>query len=104
MGFLSLSDIIISATLIINAGALLATKPLQLNTEQGSMEEKESLVATDPENTLKGSEDGANSQSQPKISIAERISFLLYGLRKFSCVIVMWNAVFFILMLFVFGS
>lgn len=83
----------------------MASKPTQTAFEEATNEEIEKLVATDPESniSIEGEVPSATSSSS-KISIPERISFLLYGLRKFSCVIVMWNAVFFVLMLFVFGS
>jgi hypothetical protein len=105
MGFLSLSDIIISVTLILNAGALLATKPA--SHEAGTQEEIEKLVdnleaPSSPSENVTGSNTASVPQS--KTSIPDRISYLLYGLRRFSCVLVMWNAVFFILMMFVFGS
>lgn len=105
MGFLSLSDIIISVTLILNAGALLATKPM--SHEAGTQEETEKLVQnleapSSPNENVTDSNMQPTPQSKP--GILDRISYLLYGLRRFSCVLVMWNAVFFILMMFVFGS
>jgi hypothetical protein len=37
-------------------------------------------------------------------SVMVRVRMLVFGIRKFSCVIVIWNFLFFILMVFVFGS
>ena len=100
MGIFSLSDLIISVTLIFNALALLATKshptPIPNANSQSSHEsvqQSEGLISGQ-------SPDGTDGTTQ--LTIQQRFDQVFHSIRKLSCILVIWNAVFCILMIFVF--
>ena len=91
MAVFSLSDVIITITLIVNAITLMASKTYPDNPIEN-------------QSTKPGSQDQV-TQSQPSSpSIMSRIYSVLNAFRKFSGIIVMWNIFFILLMLFVFRS
>ena len=94
MGFFSLSDIIITITLLVNATALMSSKVYadpRISTAHESGES--SGLLTSSENN--------NSSEDTTIS---RFYMFLNWIRRLSCLIVVWNIFFIILMLFVFRS
>ena len=104
MAIFSISDIIIAITLIINSFALMSTKfktkPI-LNTSikvENNVIEPEGEQDTDillPENSIETSE---------SLSILDRLRNLVFSIRKLSSLIILWNIVFMVLMIGVFGS
>jgi hypothetical protein len=127
MAIFNVSDIIITATLLVNALALVSSQFTRVTDTKIPNDEDESKIHdvnlcgsslaeqllllsqgentttnyddSDPENLLK-EEKGTSTGT----SVMIRLRTLVYEIRKFSCLIVMWNIVFIILMVFVFGS
>lgn len=128
MAIFSVSDIVITATLIVNALALISSKLPRLHHQQissdGHDDEKkphnnfpfgtslaEQLMSLSQSNqhqqNANNDVETAGTESLSDYSGASfmvRVRMLVFGIRKFSCVIVIWNFLFFILMMFVFGS
>lgn len=159
MAIFSVSDVIISATLLINALALLSSRiralggashPKKAVTESSSFlrlaqaasrrannvdgRSGDADVAGDSESdallsssaTANTRMDGADTSvngehissavlgvseaaaqdakaEAEQFSVSARLRKLVYGVRRYSCIIVMWNLIFSILMIFVFG-
>lgn len=124
MSILSVSDIILSFTLIINALALMSNKlnPQELNRkhrdfkppsnhsrqqEQDANDGQGGDANEDTEHMRVGSEHGkVRSDSESDAYLAQtiiRIKKLLVSIRKLSCLLIAWNAVFLIMMIFVFS-
>jgi hypothetical protein len=89
MGVFSLSDIIITVTLLINATALMASK-----------------VHPEPRSTKSEDAEGNDNVggSRTDVSMLSKFYIFLNTMRRLSCLIVVWNIFFIILMLFVFRS
>jgi hypothetical protein len=89
MGVFSLSDIIITVTLLINATALMASKvhPEPRLAKGDDVQEKDSVGG-----------------SRTDVSMLSKFYIFLNTMRRLSCLIVVWNIFFIILMLFVFRS
>ena len=125
MAIFSASDVIIAVTLVVNALALMSSKLPRLHQHHRSIasthdaEEKihddnQSCGISFAEETvslLNGGNISLDNHNQEDdidnysgASLMVRVRMLVFGIRKFSCVIVIWNALFFILMVFVFGS
>lgn len=131
MAIFSVSDIIITATLVVNALALISSKLPRINQQQSSQEmyddekkihHKSTFGASIAEHVVSLSQGDQihdnNHSAQNDVerhgsddisdytgaSVMGRVRMLVFGIRKFSCVIVIWNIFFFILMVFVFGS
>jgi hypothetical protein len=128
MAIFSVSDIIITATLVVNALALISSKLPRLHHLQipsGGHEDEKKLHNNFPFGTSLAEQLMSLSQSDQQkdsvhhdvesggteslsdysgASVMVRVRMLVFGIRKFSCVIVIWNFLFFILMVFVFGS
>ena len=123
MAIFSVSDIIIATTLVVNALALTSSKFRKLNYQHDSTEkcDDERKLHHNPAYSMIFAENGVTSPQQSHgndfkegavddssdyigASVMVRIRMLVYGMRKFSCVIVVWNVFFFVLMVFVFGS
>lgn len=127
MAIFSISDIVISVTLIINALALMSSQIRQLSTkyrverglipmERPSMDEssKENSAyssqhtdgmhgtATDTQSLLNENDVIVNANDDG--SLENRLVALVMGVRSLSTIIIMWNCLFFILMIGVFGS
>jgi hypothetical protein len=85
MSFFSLSDLIIACTLCANALVLLApSKPLNYADEEFSQP--------------------ASSQSIVGASVAQYLMHKLSPVRVFSGIILLWNSVFFVLVVFIFNK
>jgi hypothetical protein len=128
MAIFSVSDIIITATLVVNALALISSKLPRLHHLQipsGGHDDEKKLYNNFPFGTSLAEQLMSLSQSDQQkdsvhndvesggteslsdysgASVMVRVRMLVFGIRKFSCVIVIWNFLFFILMVFVFGS
>jgi hypothetical protein len=116
MGIFSISDLIISSTLILNAIALLASPrkkaadgrdpPDNKTNEPPPDPPKDAQSGSDPEVSYAG--DNSNSltssgkveSSEP--TMLERCVQILRAIRRLSCIIVLWNIFFAILMIFIF--
>ena len=125
MAIFSASDIIIAVTLVVNALALMSSKLPRLNDHHRTIasihDAEEKIHDDDPSCGISLAEETVSLLNGGKISLDDhnqeddidnytgaslmgRVRMLVFGIRKFSCVIVIWNAFFFILMVFVFGS
>ena len=128
MAIFSVSDIIISATLIVNALALMSSKIPRLNQvkssgdtdDDGKMTHRATPFMSSlseeqiPLNRGRQHLDNDENESGNKVAenafdysgapIMVRLQMLVFGIRKYSCVIVIWNVFYFALMVFVFGS
>ena len=125
MAIFSVSDIIIAVTLVVNALALVSSKLPRLNHRQrgsASADTNEENIHDDncsygmnlaeqSVSLLNDRDIRLNDQNQTEdldnytgTSLMMRVRTLVFGIRKFSCIIIIWNAFFFILMVFVFGS
>lgn len=123
MAIFSVSDIIIATTLVVNALALTSSKFRKLTHQHDSTEIcnderkfhhnpafgiifSENSVTSPQASQDTDFKEGVVDDSSDYVgaSVMVRIRMLVYGMRKFSCVIVVWNIFFFILMVFVFGS
>ena len=95
MGLFSLSDIIITITLLVNAIALMSSKVyVEINSPKVDDDtESSSLV-------LQQKEEGSPAEA----TTISRFYLFLNSMRKLSGLIVVWNVFFIILMLFVFRS
>ena len=119
MAIFSVSDIIIATTVV----GFHILKISKLNHQHDSTEkcDDERKFHHNPAYNMIFSENGVASPQQSHgidfkegavddssdyigASVMVRIRVLVYGMRKFSCVIVVWNVFFFVLMVFVFGS
>jgi hypothetical protein len=136
MGLFSLSDMVISITLLLNAAALMSSKtysnnntnnhgevPLSHNTvgstnegsspslngrkgssiEQISTEQDPNINVGSSEDSAAASNDSSSSKSVEYHALS-RFYLFLNAVRKLSCVIVFWNILFIIFMVFVFRS
>ncbi len=99
MSIFSISDIIIAATLIINAIALISPKvsdrPNSQSENNKNSEEYEGLLSP----RITPSPDGP----PPAPQVNERFRLLVSGIRKYSCILGFWNVIFIILMILVFN-
>jgi energy-converting hydrogenase Eha subunit F len=119
MGLFSISDLVISLTLFLNAIALLATKPKNLNSRKSSVsfpaqhsQVHQSQGTKPPDEStvpLKNNneefkdvelEDQQNSENQK--TIQQRFEQLVDSIRRASGVIVLWNIFYAILLILVF--
>lgn len=100
MGILSLSDIVITTTLFLNAVALLSSKVPNVEAQFGEVSRSdgqgEDVEATD------GVKNEATELDTVQTSTVSRCYHFLFIIRQFSCIIVMWNVFFLILMTLVF--
>jgi hypothetical protein len=97
-----ISDLIIGITLIINAFVLSSSKI-------GIKEENDNIydnVIYIPNNITNNSNVAPNavSSSINNFTILYRLRILIYKLRKYSCVIAMYNVIFLLFMILVFES
>jgi len=94
MGLFSLSDVIITLTLLVNAVALLASKT-----------HKESPAAPNEDESTEtsGLVDNAEDRQHETTKLNKFYLFLNW-IRRLSCLIVVWNIFFTLCMLFVFRS
>jgi hypothetical protein len=127
MAIFNVSDIIITATLLVNALALVSSQFTRVTDTKIPNDEDESkihdvnlcgsslaeqlLLLSQGENTTTNYDDSDPEKhlkeekgTSTGTSVMIRLRTLVYEIRKFSCLIVMWNIVFIILMVFVFGS
>jgi hypothetical protein len=122
MAIFSVSDIVISITLLLNALALISNrfKPVshvhhRPKTSLSLLGLWSTIVSTesssDPLNTAGMSEgDGLlspnnnNSQRGDTVSLVDRVRSLFYKVRKLSCIILFWNLIFTVLMILVFPA
>lgn len=128
MAIFSVSDIVISATLIVNALALMSSKIPRINQVKSSGDTYDDEKTTHrttpfmsslseehvPLNRGRQSLDNDQNESESRVTenafdysgapIMVRLQMLVFGIRKYSCVIVIWNVFYFTLMVFVFGS
>jgi hypothetical protein len=127
MAIFNVSDIIITVTLLVNALALVSSKFTRVthtkipNDEDGSKIHDvnlcgsslaEQLLLLSQRENVTNNYDDSDSEKVLKeergtstgASVMIRLRTLVYEIRKFSCLIVIWNIVFIILMVFVFGS
>jgi hypothetical protein len=127
MAIFNVSDIIITVTLLVNALALVSSKFPRFNHTKipndddepkvhdvnlcGSSLAEQLLLLSPGKNTTtehndsdveKSSRDEEGTSTGASVMI--RLQTLVYEIRKFSVVIVIWNIFFIILMVFVFGS
>jgi hypothetical protein len=134
MAIFSLSDVVISLTLILNACTLLAARVSEPVLSEAAVS---SLPEADSSDSLKTSDNGLSTErprespepifcdpeqalliaAQPsaeKLSPSGNGSFLsalksflstyLLPLRRFSCAVVIWNVIFVVLVVFIFGD
>jgi hypothetical protein len=122
MALFSISDIIIVATLLVNALALASTKLGKATKKSSSSSTAANVEANDSSNnshTAVGGEseydddevtiDGnSNSSSNSNKNVCRsplwRLRELAFRVRQYSCIIVLWNIIFFFLMFSVFPS
>lgn len=128
MAIFSVSDIVISATLIINALALMSSKIPRLNLIKSSGDTDDDTTMAhrstpftsslseelsplnrgrqylDNDENETESREAENAFDYSGVTIMVRLQMLVFGIRKYSCVIVIWNVFYFALMVFVFGS
>lgn len=95
MGVFSLSDIIITITLLANATALMSSKVYKEPSPKVSNDDGTSETSGLVTNTESKASEG---------STLSRFYTFLNLMRRLSCIIVVWNIFFIILMLFVFRS
>lgn len=94
MGLFSLSDVIITLTLLVNAVALLASKT-----------HKESPVALNEDESTETSGLVENAEDRQNETVKlNKFYLFLNWIRRLSCLIVVWNIFFALCMLFVFRS
>lgn len=127
MAIFNVSDIIITMTLLVNALALVSSKFPRLNHVKvlnddnepkihdanlcgSSLAEQLLLLSQGEKPTIKNNdldtEKGLKEEesSSTGASVMIRLRMLVFEIRKFSCLLVIWNIFFIILMVFVFGS
>jgi hypothetical protein len=105
-----ISDILIACTLLLNAVALISSKlPLPQGQGQdlpsGGMSPgpaKPSAPADGADAALLGQ--GQGGEPAGFRAALHRLALLVRGVRRASCFIAVWNVVFFVLILLVFGS
>lgn len=94
MAIFSLSDVIITVTLLVNALALLSSKTYKEQTNPNSDDEHletSGLVSNTEKKTTEGTS-------------LNRFQQFMNWIRRLSCIIVVWNIFFTLCMLFVFRS
>ncbi len=101
MGILSLSDIVITTTLFLNAVALLSSKVPNVESQFNDSNRQEDQLLTEGE-SAEGVQNEVAELDSAQTSTVSRCYHFLYIIRQFSCIIVMWNVFFMILMTFVF--
>ena len=106
MGIFSFSDIVITSTLLINALALLSSKipsqeKIQIKSNNSSSK-TEQQNAKDTDNLIQDDSENAASETQPSTTVVSRFYLFIHGIRQFSCIIVLWNVFFMVLMFAVF--
>lgn len=99
MGILSLSDIVITTTLLLNAVALLSSKVPNVEAQFNDSTRLEEQPLNDESDVVKNE---ATELESAQTSTVSRCYHFLYIIRQFSCIIVMWNIFFLILMTLVF--
>lgn len=127
MAIFSVSDIVIAVTLVVNALVLISSKlPGTVATNQqyqrvaldeseenaggyanNSVEADDYCGASSIAEQLMNPTTTASAPSSPSSAggpIVNRLRSLIKGMRKYSCVIVIWNFFFVILMVFVFSN
>ena len=107
MGLFSLSDVIISITLLVNAVALLASsiveEPPIVSVNSRSYDSNNIHSLVEDENLKSEQAIGHTKESEPMHkSNMFRLYKVMNGIRRMSCLIVIWNIFFLILMVFVF--
>lgn len=97
-----ISDLIIGITLIINAFVLSSSR-IGIKEENHSMNDN---VVYIPNNITNNSNIIPNVASSPinRFTILFRLRILIYKLRKYSCVIAIYNVIFILFMIIVFES
>ncbi|RYG93549.1 hypothetical protein EON65_58745 [archaeon] len=115
MAIFSLSDIIIASTLLLNAVALLASPPKRSSGDSASSSPVADPSACNPPSTHTNPTSDDSEVSYPthtphsltnteisEPTMQERCILMLRALRRLSCVIVLWNIFFAVLLLFIF--
>lgn len=100
MGILSLSDIVITTTLFLNAVALLSSKIPNVESQFSDNSRSDEVPLNDVES--EGVKNEATELESVQTSTVSRCYHFLHIIRQFSCIIVMWNVFFLILMTCVF--
>ena len=100
MGLFSISDLIISLTLFLNAAALLSRRTKKVP----GIEEptKSNPPSHENESLLAPTEDGGSQKPEEHLTIRQRYFLLVETIHQFSGVIVVWNIFFAFLIIFVF--
>lgn len=131
MAIFSLSDVVISLTLLLNASMLLASRISEPILSEAAVNSLPEVVSSD---SLKTSDNGLPPHGSPEpifcdpeqvlllaaqpsvesssqnnnggilLALKAFLSSYLFPLRRFSCAVVIWNAIFVILVVFVFGD
>jgi hypothetical protein len=129
MALFTVSDIVIAITLVINAVALISSKiqnregqpkpsDNESESEDGgndcasnivdhvfmSSHEKDSQPLLGPGSHWEIKQRESDKSSASGGGMVARLRALVSHIRKYSCIIVMWNALFMVLMVFVFGA
>ena len=107
MGVFSVSDILVAVTLAVNAAAL-SSSAFPLQTQILLTKQPESLENEDNQPLLSipgiGDIDNSNSGDLGYLSaLKARVALLFRGVRHLSCLIAIWNMIFVILLVLVFG-
>ena len=128
MALFSVSDIIIAATLLLNALALISSSKAIVRTSsiaaRAPGEEEVALLTSSSSSHYNDASQGCDDEADESLhkilstsnsshasiaaereqeeSVGGRLRALFAGIRKFSCVIVFWNLIFFTLMLTIF--
>ena len=97
MAIFSVSDIIISATLLINAFALISSK-----FQYKKMKDISSNSHIPSSNNNSDSNVNSNTNTNREVNVLSRFQLLTNNLRKYSFILAIWNIVFIILMTLVF--
>ena len=121
MAIFSVSDIVITITLLVNALALVSSKRQPVGYQSVVMTDKDDESFRSAEFTV-NENDGSRVRKAIQTSSVEdlleneeklleeertmigRFQLLVVGIRKYSCIIVLWNLFFMVLMVFVFGN
>lgn len=100
MAIFSISDIVIAATLIINALALMSTKIKQYSLDHRNKTRLNMSIS----NMNINIESLENYNTYSDYIMINRLVHLVVTLRRLSSLIILWNIFFFFLMIGVFGS
>lgn len=100
MGLFSISDLIISLTLFLNAAALLSRRTKKVSGIEEPSKSNPPLHENDA--LLAPTEEDGSQKPEEHLTIRQRYFLLVETIHQFSGVIVVWNIFFAFLMIFVF--